>query len=413
MIMTEKFDLLAELKGETSTPVPATTTGTQEATDAQVITFEEEFPVAKLPMLSPQQDLLKWSDLSEEQKRTAEKVPAEVNWKDRNSVRFFGYKEEKAMSDFLDTLLTGIDAKEADLAGELLIALNKNIEELRLQKFQDILAGKGGGIMGLIKSKVDMLRDLIAFLVDRQRDVVKQFQEMEAKVEKEKGLLIEDNIKYDRLTEQTKEYIREIMPIIVGGQIALVQGYDELRGMHAQSHVKTGDTLLASEVRDFWKTLEAFDHRLTSLQIAFTKRAATTIPKIRAIQDAINIELDNLIDKVMFAIPALKEAILDVITTARLQKLQLDRKGEEALLVKIEEMRNRSMKDAVLEAQRSQGDYAAKIACLVALKDTLIQTFEEGKQIIADNKQKRQEAISTLKKVKGEMESAMRDIGIT
>jgi uncharacterized protein YaaN involved in tellurite resistance len=115
----------------------------------------------------------------------------------------------------------------------------------------------------------------------------------------------------------------------------------------------------------------------------------------------------------MFAIPALKEAILDVISTARLQKLQLDRKAEEALLVKIEEMRNRSMKEAVLEAQRSQGNYAAKIACLVALKDTLIQTFEEGKQIVAENKLKRQEAISVLKQVKGEMETAMRDVDIT
>jgi uncharacterized protein YaaN involved in tellurite resistance len=410
--MAEKFDLLAELKGDTTQSSLTEDKATLVATGIDVVAFDEAYPVAQLPMLRPQDGLLKWSDLSEEQQRTAEKVSTNVDWNDRNSVRFFGHKQEKAMSDFLDTLLAGIDAKEADLAGELLIALNKSIEDLRLQKFQDILAGKGGGVLGFFKNKVDMLRDLIAFLVDRQRDVTKQFKEMEVKVEKEKGLLIEDNIKYDRLTEKTKVYIRDIMPVIVGGQIALVQGYEQLRGMHATSLEKSGDTLIASEVRDLWKTLEAFDHRLTNLQVAFTKRAATTIPKIRAIQDAINIELDNLIDKVMFAIPALKEAILDVITTARLQKLQLDRKQEEALLVKIEEMRNRGMKEAVLEAQRSQGDYAAKIACLVALKDSLIQTFEEGKQIVADNKQKRIEAIDTLKQVKGEMENAMRDIDL-
>jgi uncharacterized protein YaaN involved in tellurite resistance len=410
--MAEKFDLLAELKGDTTQSSLTEDKVTPVAAGIDAVAFDEAYPVAQLPMLRPQDDLLKWSDLSEEQQRTAEKVSTSVDWNNRNSVRFFGHKEEKSMSDFLDTLLAGIDAKEADLAGELLIALNRSIEDLRLQKFQDILAGKGGGVLGFFKNKVDMLRDLIAFLVDRQRDVTKQFKEMEVKVEKEKGLLIEDNIKYDRLTEKTKDYIRDIMPVIVGGQITLVQGYEQLRGMHATSLEKSGDTLLASEVRDLWKTLEAFDHRLTNLQVAFTKRAATTIPKIRAIQDAINIELDNLIDKVMFAIPALKEAILDVITTARLQKLQIDRKQEEALLVKIEEMRNRGMKEAVLEAQRSQGDYAAKIACLVALKDTLIQTFEEGKQIVADNKQKRIEAIDTIKQVKGEMENAMRDIDL-
>jgi uncharacterized protein YaaN involved in tellurite resistance len=410
--MTEKFDLLAELKGETPKPTAAGDAATKEEVLVET-SFEEAFSAANLPMLRPQADLLKWSDLSEEQQYTAELMPAAIDWKDRNSIRFFGYKEEKAMSEFLDTLLEGIDTKDADLAGELLIALNRNIESLRLQKFQDILAGKGSGFMSLLKTKVDMLRDLIAFLVDRQRDVVKQFNDMEVKVEEEKSQLIKDNIKYDRLTERTKAYIRDIMPVIVGGQIALVRGYQELRALHAQSLKKKGDTLLASEVRDLWKTLEAFDHRLASLQVTFTKRAATTIPKIRAIQDAINIELDNLIDKVMFAIPALKEAILDVISTARLQKLQLDRKAEETLLVKIEEMRNRGMKEAILEAQRSQGDYTAKIACLVALKDTLIQTFEEGKQIVAENKLKRQEAISVLKQVKGEMETAMRDVEIT
>ncbi len=410
--MTEKFDLLAELKDDTKQSALSEATAVQEVgvVDAS---FDEEYPVANLPMLRPQADLLKWSDLSEEQQRIAEKMPAEIDWKDRNSVRFFGYKEEKSMSEFLDTLLEGIGTKDADLAGELLIALNQNIESLRLQKFQDILAGKGGGFLSMLKSKVDMLRDLIAFLVDRQRDVVKQFNDMEVKVEREKSQLIEDNIKYDRLTEQTKVYIRDIMPVIVGGQIALVQGYEALRALHANSLKKRGNSLLASEVRDLWKTLESFDHRLASLQIAFTKRAATTIPKIRAIQDAINIELDNLIDKVLFAIPALKEAILDIISTAKLQKLQLDRKAEEALLVKVEEMRNRGMKEAILEAQRSQGDYAAKIGCLVALKDTLIQTFEEGKQIVAENNQKRREAIGVLKQVKGEMETAMRDVEIT
>lgn len=119
--------------------------------------------------------------------------------------------------------------------------------------------------------------------------------------------------------------------------------------------------------------------------------------------------MDNLVDKVIFVIPALKEAIIDIVTTARLRKLQLDRKDEEAMLQRVEELRNRTMKDAILEAKKSEGDYVTKIALLVSMKDTLIQICEDGRKIVKDNRRKRVEAIENLKTVKSEMETALRE----
>ena len=91
--------------------------------------------------------------------------------------------------------------------------------------------------------------------------------------------------------------------------------------------------------------------------------------------------------------------------------MQLNRKDEEALLKRVEDLRNRTMKDAVLEAKRSEGDYVTKIALLVNMKNTLIEICGEGRKIVEENRQKRVEAIETLKTVKSEMETAMRKIG--
>ncbi len=332
---------------------------------------------------------------------------------DRNSVRFYGYNEEKAMSDFLDELLDGIKAKDSDLAGELLIALNRNIDDLKLQKFQDILEGKeGGGFFGMFTSKAKELAKMIQFLVDRQKNVREQFDKMQMQAESERNCLIEDNTKYQLLLDRTIDQITAVMPIIVGGQLALKRGFDEFNALKQQATEQPANTLLASQVQDFANSLEAFNHRLVNLQISFTKRAATTIPKIRAIQDALNIEMDNLVDKVIFVIPALKEAVIDIVTTARIRKLQLTRKEEEAMMKRVEDLRNRTMKDAILEAKRSEGDYATKIALLVSMKDTLVQICTEGRKIVEENRQKRVEAVESLKTVKQEMETALRETAV-
>ncbi|MFH1153006.1 MAG: toxic anion resistance protein [Pseudomonadota bacterium] len=403
----KEFNLLDEIQSrKTEKKTDAVPAGTRPAIPAAV----DNLPaLARLTMLEPQPSVLTFDQLNPNQQKQAHEFAGTVSFTDRNSIRFYGYKEEKAMSTFLDELLDGIKAKDADLAGELLIALNRNMDELKLQKFQDILEGKGSGILNMFTSKARELVKMIQFLVDRQRDVRTQFDKMQLQAESERNSLIEDNTKYQLLLDRTLDQIEAVMPIIVGGQIALERGLKEYQELHARSVEQSSNTLLASQVQDLGNNLEAFNHRLVNLQISFTKRAATTIPKIRAIQDAVNIEMDNLVDKVIFVIPALKEAIIDIVTTAKLKKLQLGREEEEALLRRVEDLRNRTMKDAILEAKRSEGDYATKIALLVSMKDTLVQICHEGRKIVDENRLKRVEAIESLKTVKSEMETALRE----
>ena len=404
-----EFNLLDEInarKTAQTTTVPQT-----EATPGIPPQATANLPAqVKLSMLEPQPSILTYEQLDQTQQEMSHEYAKAVDFVDRNSIRFYGYNEEKAMSDFLDELLDGIKAKDSDLAGQLLIALNRNIDDLKLQKFQDILEGKGaGGIFGMFTSKAKELTKMIQFLVDRQKDVRTQFDKMQMQAEGERNTLIEDNTKYQLLLDRTVDQIAIVMPIIVGGQLALKRGFEEFTTLRQQAEDQPANTLLASQVQDFANSLESFNHRLVNLQISFTKRVATTIPKIRAIQNAINIEMDNLVDKIIFVIPALKEAVIDIVTTARLRKLQLGRKDEEAMMKRVEELRNRTMKDAILEAKKSEGDYATKIALLVSMKDNLVQICDEGRKIVEENRKKRVEAIETLKTVKQEMETALRN----
>lgn len=404
-----EFNLLDEINARKTAPTPTDIPASAAPEIPQAPAGDLPVPV-RLTMLAPQPTILTHEQLDEVQQKAAREYSRGVDFNDRNSIRFYGYNEEKAMSSFLDELLEGIKSKDADLAGELLVSLNRNIDDLKLQKFQDILEGReSGGFFGMFSSKARELVKMIQFLVDRQRDVRTQFDKMQIQAETERNTLIQDNTKYQLLLDRTIDQIAAVMPIIVGGQLALQRGLEEFNALRAQAEEQPGNTLLASQVQDFSNNLEAFNHRLVNLQISFTKRAATTIPKIRAIQDAVNIEMDNLVDKVIFVIPALKEAIIDIVTTARLRKLQLDRKDEEAMLRRVEELRNRTMKDAILEAKKSEGDYVTKIALLVSMKDTLVQICEDGKKIVEDNRQKRVEAIENLKTVKSDMETALRE----
>jgi len=405
----KEFNLLDEINARktaqttTASQAQAATGITPQAT----VTLPEE---VKLSMLEPQPSILTYEQLDQAQQTMSHEYAKTVDFVDRNSVRFYGYNEEKAMSAFLDELLDGIKAKDSDLAGQLLIALNRNIDGLKLAKIPGYSGRQGtDGIFGMFTSKAKELTKMIQFLVDRQKDVRTQFDKMQMQAEGERNTLIEDNTKYQLLLDRTVDQIAIVMPIIVGGQLAMKRGFEEFTILKQQAENQPANTLLASQVQDFANSLESFNHRLINLQISFTKRAATTIPKIRAIQDAINIEMDNLVDKIIFVIPALKEAVIDIVTTARLRKLQLSRKDEEAMMKRVEELRNRTMKDAILEAKKSEGDYATKIALLVSMKDTLVQICDEGRKIVEENRKKRVEAIESLKIVKQEMETALRN----
>ncbi len=106
------------------------------------------------------------------------------------------------------------------------------------------------------KSSRELVK-MIQFLVDRQRDVRTQFDKMQMQAETERNTLIQDNTKYQLLLDRTIDQIAAVMPIIVGGQLALQRGLEEFNALRTQAEEQPGNTLLASQVQDFSNNLEA------------------------------------------------------------------------------------------------------------------------------------------------------------
>jgi uncharacterized protein YaaN involved in tellurite resistance len=95
------------------------------------------------------------------------------------------------------------------------------------------------------KSSRELVK-MIQFLVDRQRDVRTQFDKMQMQAETERNTLIQDNTKYQLLLDRTIDQIAAVMPIIVGGQLALQRGLEEFNALRTQAEEQPGNTLLVS-----------------------------------------------------------------------------------------------------------------------------------------------------------------------
>ena len=355
--------------------------------------YDGNAPVLRYELQADRQiDLNKFS---EEQKARINQIASSVSFSDTNSLMSFGADAQRQLSQHLDQLLEGMRTSEAGRAGEITIALATTLKDLNLPKIKQEVAGQSSlaeqfGKIPFVGEWFSALRAL----QQNHKKITEHLNAIEQKSQAQLTTLRSTNEKLDRLVQASIEHIKNMELYMAAGQILIKRArleFEQKRVTVEQSR----DVVEIAKLRDFAEQINAFETRIVRMHIAHSQ-SIVSVPEIRATQTAAMIEMNNVMDSILFDLPDLKRAIITVAALAETAKASKATDARRALSRELGGIGSDQLQDAYLKAKNSQGDFAADVAALSQSADKLLQTIALGRRLDIENADKREKSINDL-----------------
>jgi len=367
-------------------------------------TVTTETGVLSLPVLAnalPDNKLLSLDKFDDAAHKRIAEIAATVSIADSNSVMTFGAEPQRRMNAFLDDLLKGIRTDEAGAAGELILELATNIKAINLPKIKQEVSGEEGiaGILGKLPIIGPHFSALRHFQQTR-RQIHEHLEQIERKAAVEMGRLQAENAAADARARETQVNLRDLEIYLAAGELALVKARGDFAALKTKVEAtQPPDPVQFSALRDMGEQIDAFETRLVRMNIAITD-AMVAIPQIRTAQEAARIEIRNIMDAMLFDMPRLKGAILQVAALNQINKAAASTAARRQVAREIGQLGADALAQAYTNAKLSQGNAAADVEALESIAGRLLDTIGKGAKISEENRRKRDEAqkrIETLK----------------
>jgi uncharacterized protein YaaN involved in tellurite resistance len=349
-------------------------------------------------------DLVDVSKFDQQQKAQVQQIAESVDLRNSTTAMTFGTQPQQKINKYLDSLMQDMRTEHAGVAGDLAIEMAHGIEMMQLQKVDREMKGWTLAKLPLIGKFFSALR----IFYERKQKILDQFDSIIKKANDRKRLLVEYNTKLDTLMLETEQNIRELELWIAGGEMALKNAHDEF---HRMKEAFDNDPVDAAKIHDYANQVAAFETRLLRMKTAYTE-ATISIPQIRITQEAAKIEIQNIMDSMLFDMPRLKSAIIRVAALINVRKARAEDDARREAARKIAELGADLLDQAYTEAKASQGKALDDVAALASLADKLMATVNKGQQLDEENREKRKQAAEKLVEVKASVTSALEQVDI-
>jgi uncharacterized protein YaaN involved in tellurite resistance len=335
------------------------------------------------------------SKLSPAQMERVNQIASSVSFADTNSLMSFGSDAQRELSQHLDQLLAGMRTSEAGRAGEITIALATTIKDLNLSKVKKEVAGEAtfSEMFGKLPVIGPWFSALRALHLNRKK-ISDHLATIEQKAQAQLATLNANNDKLDRMVDSSIDHIHNMELYMAAGQIVIKRARVEFEQKRAEVE-KSRDLVEIAKLRDFGEQINAFETRVVRINLAHSQ-SMVSVPEIRASQTAALIEMNNVMDSILFDLPNLKRAILNVAALAETAKAAKATEARRQLSRELSTIGSDELQSAYLKAKESQGGFEADIAALSQSADKLLQTIELGRRLDITNAGRREKAISDL-----------------
>ncbi len=391
---------------ETDATTPAATPAT-----ALVEADAAQLPAEVTAQVRKEGDLIAIDELTQEQVEAARKISAGFDFGNTISILTFAAEPQRKMSGFLDELLEGVKVKQAGVAGEISMELASGIDLMSLDKVKSQIL-HGDGLIGKIGHALHLMTNYVHAFYDAQRPVRDLLDKIERMANNRIQTLDADSQKLDRLATESGMQVRSLASWILAGEIILLGGrrqYLEQR----ERVLQTKDPLSASELRDMARQLAAFEKRLLEAKIAYVEAGSVTIPRVRTVQEAISIEIQNVSEQILFQVPKIKAAIVQVAALKDITDAQRDREQIDRNERKLDGVLDDVVGAASRAAKESQGSPLAKVEALQVTIAAIKAGIEAGILLEKESREKREQAAAKLVDLKNVVTDALKQSDIT
>jgi len=362
--------------------------------------------VIQIQTLAPtQKKIIDSIEIEPQHKQQAEQVGAVHDFLDTNAALTFGAGPQRKYLENLKLLLGDARIRDLQGAGSIILEIEKGIDLAGIEELKKKIMGKGGGFFAKLFG--GLANTLKAFAARRQK-LIALITEIEDKIEEQMHQIMTDNARLDTMFGEVKSNFYELGVWIYAGELALERGakeYDQLR----EKVLGSGDPIKISETNLFREQVIALDTRLLRMKTAYVK-APITLQEVLTTQQAGRIEVQNLMDSLLFDLPTFIETINTLLALYNIKGAQEDRKRREKLAERLAELKGETLDKVAVEAKEGQIRGAKEAAMIEVQAKKIIETCRKLKDLDEKNAQIRGESENLLVDVMNDFQDAMEEI---
>jgi uncharacterized protein YaaN involved in tellurite resistance len=352
-----------------------------------------------------QKKIIDTIEIESQHKQQAEQVAAGHSFLDTNAALTFGAGPQRKYLDNLKLLLGDARIRDLQGAGSIILEIEKGIDLAGIEELKKKIMGKGGGFLSKLFG--GLTNALKAFAARRQK-LITLINNIEDRIEEQMHQIMTDNARLDTMFAEVKSNFYELGVWVYAGELALERGakeYDQLR----EKVLETADPIKISETNLFREQVIALDTRLLRMKSAYVK-APITLQEVLTTQQAGRIEVQNLMDSLLFDLPAFIETINTLLALYNIKGAQEDRKRREQLAERLADLKGETLDKVAVEAKEGQVRGAKEVALIEAQAKKIIETCKKLKELDDKNAQIRAESENLLVDVMNDFQESMQEI---
>jgi uncharacterized protein YaaN involved in tellurite resistance len=346
-------------------------------------------------------ELIDRAKFSNEELQQLESIKSSIDVNNANEIIAYGVGAQRDISNFSDTVLNQVRAKDTGYVGEVLTDLVVNIKDLNV----DSLGSAGGFLSGI---------PILGDIIDKAKRFIAKYDKMSVQIEKiineletARMNLLKDITLLDNLYDKNLNYLKNLDLYIVAGEDKLKELNEVILPQMKQKADESNDPADAQAYHDFTQMINRFEKKLYDLKLSRTI-AIQTQPQVRMIQNSDQTLVEKIQSSILNTIPLWKNQIVIAITIFRQQKaVELQKQVTDTtneLLRKNSEM----LKDSTTKVARESERGIVEIETLKKVNSDLISTIEETLKIQQEGRQKRAAAEGELVKIETELKDKLK-----
>lgn len=360
-----------------------------------------------LDLAAPQQlnqainDLPGSENLTPAEQTQVQNIVEEININDPVFSLAFGAKTMNSISQFSESLMQEVRAKDAGVIGAQLTDLLMKIKQVDISAFEQ----KPGFLASL--PLLGSLFNRIERTMLEYQTLAKQVDTITEKLNEAMVDLLRNISVLEILFDRNRDVFQQITLHIIAGKQKLEQiKQNELPALQAQA---TSDPMNAQRLRDLLESIQRFERRLHDLMLSRTI-AMQSAPQIRLMQSNSQSLAEKIQSSILSTIPVWKSQIalsMSLQTQRQAAKLQKDvADTTNDLLRRNAEMLQTGTLETAREVERSVVD----IETLREVQTRLLSTIEDSVKIATDARQRRAEVEKELVTMENDLRSRLASI---
>lgn len=341
---------------------------------------------------------LKPDQFTPEERTRVDELVREIDISDSQAIIQYGVGAQKSISNFSDSVLEQIKAKDAGHVGEILTDLMLDVKTLDVESLSS-KEGFFGKLFGTIKQKY--LR-----FVARYETLSVQIEKIVNELDGARMQLLKDIVLLDGMYDKNLEYLKQLDLFIAAGTVKLEDVQNTVLPQMKADAEQSGDPAQAQKFKDMAQLANRFEKKLYDLKLS-RMISIQTAPQLRIIQNNDQLLVEKIQSSILNTIPLWKNQIVIAISLFRQQKaLEMQKKVSDTT-AELLEKNSELLKENSLNVARESEKGIVEIETLKKVHSDLISTLEETLRIQQEGHTRRVQAEAELVTLEGDLKKKL------